>query len=55
MKILYFSKYSSNIFFCDPCFYETVQKFRPLDYVILSHATVLGMTLKGLVKFISGW
>ena len=55
MKILNFPKNYSNIFFEDPCFYATVQKFRQLDYVKLLHATVLGMTLKDLVKFISGW
>ena len=43
------------VFFCDLCFYVTVQMFRLLDYVILLHATVLSMILKGLVKFISGW
>ena len=32
-----------------------VQKFRQLDYVMLLHATVLGMTVKDLVKFFSGW
>ena len=37
-------------FFCDSCFYATAQKIRLLDYVILLHATVLGMTLKGLVS-----
>ena len=26
-----------------------------LDYITLLHATVLSMTLKGLVNFISGW
>ena len=35
-------------FFCDPCLYATLQKFRLLDYVILLRATILGMTLKGL-------
>ena len=49
METLYFPNHS----FCDPRFYKTIQKFRLLDYVILLHATVLGMTLKGLVKFIS--
>ena len=29
-----------------------IDKFRLVDYVILLHATVLGMTLKGLVKSI---
>ena len=54
MKILYFPKYSSNIYnLRDPCFYTTVQEFRLLNYVMLLHAAVLGMTLKGLVKFIS--
>ena len=33
MKVLYFPK-KSPPFFCDPCFYATVQKFRLL-YVIL--------------------
>ena len=32
-----------------------VQKFRQLDYVMLLHATVLGMTVKDLVKFFSVW
>ena len=45
MKMFYFLKY----FLYDPCFYATVQRFRLLDYVILLHATVLGMTLKDLV------
>ena len=49
MKVFYFPKNSSNIFFWDPCFYLTVQKYRLLDYVILLHATVLDVTLKGLV------
>ena len=31
------------IFFSDPCFYATGQKFKPLDYVILLHGTILGM------------
>ena len=31
MKMLYFPRNSSNIFFCDPCFYATVQTFRLLD------------------------
>ena len=46
MKILYFRKNSSNIFFCDSCFYASAQKFRVLDYVILLYATVLSMILK---------
>ena len=45
MKKICFSLY----FFCDPCFYATVEKFRLLDYLILLYATVLGMTLKSLV------
>ena len=52
MKILYFPKKIPVIFFCDPCFYATVQNFRLLDYDILLHATVLGMTLKGLKVFV---
>ena len=48
MKILYFPK-KFLYFFCDPCFYSTVQKFQLLD-VILSHATILSMTLKGLAS-----
>ena len=43
------------IFFCDTRFYATVQKFRQPNYVILEHATILGMTLKDLVKPFSGW
>ena len=43
MKILYFPKKFLK-FFCDPCFYATVQKFSLLDYAILLHATILGMT-----------
>ena len=35
--------------FSDPGFYATVQKFRLLHYVILLHAKVLNMTLKGLL------
>ena len=38
------------IFFSDPCFYATVQRFRELDYVVLPHATVLGHSIKGLGK-----
>ena len=41
------------IFFCDPCFYVTVEKFRLLDYVILLHATFLSMALKGLLSVCS--
>ena len=52
MKILYFPK-KLLYFFCDPCFYATAQKFRLLDFVILLHATILGMTLKGLVSICS--
>ena len=47
--MLYFPKIS-QIYFCDPCFYATVGKFRLLGDVILLHATVLGMTVKGLVS-----
>ena len=46
MNILNFPKY----FFCDPSFYVTVQKFRMLGYMVLLHATVLGIMLKGLVS-----
>ena len=53
MKILYLLKYFLKYFFCDPCFYATVQKFRLLDYIILLHATILGMALKGLVSICS--
>ena len=45
MKILYFSKNSSNIFSVILVFMEL-----STSYVILLHATVLGMTLKGLVS-----
>ena len=48
MKIFIFPK--NSYFFCDPCFCTTVQKFRLLDYAGLLHATILGMTLKGLVR-----
>ena len=54
MKILYFLK-NSSIFSVILVFYATVQKFRLLDYVMLLYPTVLSMTLKGLVKFYSGW
>ena len=37
-------------FSCDPCSYAFVQKFKMLGYVILLHAALLGMTLKGLVS-----
>ena len=50
MKALYFPKNFSSIFFCDPCFYATVQKFRLLDYVKLLHAIVLDMAFKGLLS-----
>ena len=53
MKILYFPK--MVVFFCDPYFYATVHIFRQLNYVILVHARVFGMTLKGLVKLFFGW
>ena len=50
MNILCFPKNCTNVFFCDPCVYATVQKFRLLDYVILLHAAVLGKNSKGLVS-----
>ena len=37
----------------DPCFNATVHKFRLLNYVILLHATILRMILKGLVFIFS--
>ena len=37
-----------SYFFCDPCFYVTVQKFRLPYYLILLHEAVLHMTLKGV-------
>ena len=49
MEILYFPE-KFLYFFSDPCFYPTAQKFRRVDYVIVLHATILGMTLKGLVS-----
>ena len=49
MKILCFPPKIPLLFFCKPCFHATVQKLRLPDYVILLHATILGMTLKGLV------
>ena len=56
MKILYFLKNSSNIFSVILVFMQMPKSlYILLDYVILLHAAVLGMTLKGLVKFISGW
>ena len=48
MKILYFPK-KFPYFFCDLCFYATVQKFRLLDCFML-HATIVDMTLKDLVS-----
>ena len=48
MKILCFPKTFLQYSLCDPCFYPTIQKFRLLYNVILLHATILGMTLKGL-------
>ena len=55
MKIIILSQKFIEYFFSDPCFYVTVQKFRQPHYVIQLHATVVGMILKGLVKFISVW
>ena len=56
MKILYFPKNSSDIFSVILVFMQLPKSLNILlDYVILLHAAVLGMTLKGLVKFISGW
>ena len=49
MKIYIFQK-NFPIFVCDSCFYATVQKFRLSDCIILLHAAILGMTLKGLVS-----
>ena len=49
MKLFIFAE-NSSIFIWDPFFYATVQKFRLLDYVILLHATILSMALKGLVS-----
>ena len=43
MEILYFPNFPP--FFSDPHFYATVKNFRLLDYVMLLHATVLGMRL----------
>ena len=37
--------FSQKYFFCDSCFYATVQKFTLLDYVKLLDATVLGIAL----------
>ena len=50
MKMFDFPKKFLRYFFCDPCFYATVEKFRLLDHVIVLHATILGMTLKGLLS-----
>ena len=47
MKMLYFPRNSSIFFLWS---YPTVQEFRMIDYVILVHATVLGMMLNGLGK-----
>ena len=52
MKVLYFPK-KFLYFFFDPCFHPTVQKFRLLDHATMLHATILGMTLKGLVSVCS--
>ena len=59
VKILYLPQ-KFLYFFCGPCLYAIVQKFRLLDNVILIHAKNLGMTLKDLVsvssaKFFSVW
>ena len=45
MKVIYFSKKFLKYLFSDSCFYVTLQKFRLLDYVMLLHVTILGMTL----------
>ena len=50
MKILFFPQ--NSYFFCDNA---TVQKFRLLHFVILLHATTLGMTLKGLLSICFQW
>ena len=52
-EILHFSKKMPLIFFCNRCFYATVQKFSMLDYVILMYATILGIILKSLVSICS--
>ena len=46
IKILYLLRTFLSYFFCDPCFYVTVQKFRLPYYLI--HEAVLHMTLKGV-------
>ena len=52
MESLYFPK-KFLYFLFDPWFYANVQKFRLLDYVLLLHAKILSMTLKGLISICS--
>ena len=48
-NIYIFPKNSSSIFFCGPCSYTAFQK---LPKTCNNHATILGMTLKGLVNIV---
>ena len=52
MKILHLSQKILQYFFYI-CFYANAKKFRLLDLVILLHAIIQGMTLKGLVSICS--
>ena len=57
MKNLYFSsKIHLAFFFCDPCFYATLQKFRPL-VTCNNPGHDIKRPRKNLfsIKFISGW
>ena len=49
MKIIYFPKNSSNIFSVILVIMQLSRRL--LDYVIVLHATISGMTLKGLVCY----
>ena len=53
MRILHLSQKILQYFFYDLCFHANAKKFRLLDLVILLHAIILGMTLKGLVSICS--
>ena len=55
MKILYFLKNSSSNSSVILVFFATVQKLKLPDYVILLHASVLGVILKGLVSICFQW
>ena len=53
MEILYFPTKFLQCFFCDCCFHVTFNNFWLVGYVILSHATILGMALKDLLSVCS--